>query len=74
MLAQVKKSHDKLSELQVQVFKLNIQGASLKADSGAALRETTAAAKELMKEVEDVLNVAKKAAKQHQAWLTLNKV
>ncbi len=57
--------------LQVAVFKLNIQGAALKADNGALVLATTLSAKTLMKEVEDTLTVARKAAKQHQAWLTL---
>eukprot|EP00972_Heterocapsa_arctica_P071166 10513217-Heterocapsa_arctica.AAC.1 len=63
-----------MTEIHGRVFKMNIQGASLKADSGAALLATTAEAKTLMKEVEDLQAVAKKAAKNHQAWLTLNKV
>ena len=50
---------------------MNGQGISLKPDSGA-LHATTSAAKALMKEVEDVQAVARKAAKQHQAWLTLH--
>jgi hypothetical protein len=73
MLVMVQQSHEMLGELQKQVFKMNIEGASLKADRTETVLETTATAKALMKEVDEVLTVAKKAAKQHHAWLTLNK-
>jgi hypothetical protein len=73
MLEMVQQSHDMLGELQKQVFTMNIRGASLKADMTEAVLETTRTAKALMKEVDEVLTVAKKAAKQHNAWLTLNK-
>jgi hypothetical protein len=74
MLDQVKNRHEKLCDLQMQLFKFNIHGSSLKSDSVVAILETTATAKELMQEVDDVLTDSKTAAKQIQAWLTLNKV
>ena len=74
MLAKAEESHAAMSAIQVRVFKMNMQGATLKADDENALVTATATAKLLMQEVGEMQAVAKKAGKHYQAWLMVNKV
>ena len=74
MLANMEESHKLMSAIQVRVFKMNMQGATLKADDENALVTATATAKLLMQEVGELQAFAKKAGKPYQAWLMVNKV
>ncbi len=74
MLDKVEESHKLMSAIQVRVFKMNVQGATLKADDENACVAATETAKLLMQEVGEMQAVAKKAGKHYDAWLMLNKM
>ena len=69
-----KASLDTLAGLQKKLFKLNVVGGSLKADNEKEFLEKDKEAKVLLAEAEAMNTVARKAVKQWNAWLTLNKV